>query len=296
MFRSAWLAAIVAFVPALVCADEPITIKIRRNQAGDQVKQTHNETETNTAVVSDAGGVKIAEQKNSKSSVSTYTEEIIAKEPGKRPTKTKRTYESAKMSKDGEETEVPLKGKSVLIERKGAKHSFKLADGGQLDETAGTFLQEEFKNERDEDNTVIEDAIVPKNPVKTGDTWKCDVPKLIEAFSKEGMKIDAKKSTASAKLLRVYKKGTATYGVLDIVFDFIVTDFGNKAAGPMLAKPATMKISFNMDVCIDGSTSSGKADVTMDLRAVMKTKQGDMDLEVNVVSKRTLKETNELLK
>jgi|GEM_PF-1064161 len=278
-------------------ADEPVTIKLRRNQQGDKVRQTRVETDTNIAALLDGTGAKVAEQKTSKEVSSKFTEEIIAKEKGKRATKVKRTYESAQMKKDDQTVDVPLEGKTVIVERKGDKHSFQLAGGGTISQEAAAFLRDEFKDKREDDASDLEESFVPKSPVKAGDTWKCDLAKLIKTFSKEGMKIDAKKSSANAKLLRTYSKDGVPFGVLDVEMVFTITDFGKGGATePKLAKDATMKIHMTMDVAIDGSTSSGKGTVTMDLRALMKVKQGDMDVDVDVVNKRTLIETNELLK
>lgn len=297
MYRAMRLAAVIAcLLPALSRADDAIVVRIRRNQQGDKVKQTHIETESTNTVITDATGAKVAESKASKGINSTYTDEILAKEKGKKATKLARTYDSASMTKDAEEIPVDLKGKTVLVERTGTKHAIKYVNGDEPADKAQQFLREEFRDGQEDDSSDLEAAIVPKDAVKSGTAWKCDMPKLIATFGKSGMTIDATKSTATGKLLRVYQKGNATYGILDVTIDFVITDFGKKATGPQFAKDATMQIKMNMDVCIDGTTTGGKADVTMVLHAYLKVNQNGMDLGIDVVTRRTLKETNELLK
>jgi len=287
---------VLAAGPAIVLAADPVTISFRRNQEGEKARRTKVETESKTVVVSDADGNKRQEQKNSKEHSCTSIEEFLEKTAGKKAAKLKVAFEAAGMKINDNAETLTLKGKTVMVERKEKNTTFNFADGEEVQGADAAFLKDEYGGGNDGDDGSLEKALLPKNPVAVGDTWQGDMQRLAEDFGKDKLTIDVKKSTATCKLLRIYKKGDMTYGVLDLKLNMIITDLGKADPNLRLAKDATMNIHLSMDRCIDGTTSSGKATATMELKAMMKVKQDGAELTVNVTNVRTMTETNEPVK
>src|SRR5437764_13644195 len=110
----------VGLVAAAVRADDgPITVKVKQPGPGDREKEVRNETTTNKASFSLNGTDMTKEEKVVTKFV--YTDEVVTRPAGaKRPTKLRRTYETAEMTKDGEKVDLGLAGKTVVVEKKDA--------------------------------------------------------------------------------------------------------------------------------------------------------------------------------
>lgn len=163
---------VVGFTAGAVLAqDGPVTIKLKKAGPGDVVKETKSETGKTKVVISVMG----MDQNKDEDTVSkmTFTDEVIEKPAGAvKPTKLKRVYDKAELTKDGAKVELGLDGKTVLIEKKGDAYAFTI-DGKAVDGTAADLLKKEFGAKK----TSTEDDFLPGKPVKVGDTWKVDVSK-----------------------------------------------------------------------------------------------------------------------
>jgi hypothetical protein len=188
-----------------------------------------------------------------------YTDEVIERPAGsKKPTKMKRTYETAELVAKGEEQKLGLAGKTVLIEKKGATYEFTIGDKA-LTGKAAEVLGKEFNKKSDTD----EEAFLPKKPVSVGDTWKPDLPALTKELEAEGMTVDAAKSTATAKLTKVYKKGDATFGVIVVDLELAVTKVGPAGMEIPLNAGSKLAIKVELDGCIDGTLATGTSKMSM---------------------------------
>ena len=110
------------------------------------------------------GKVEMKDEVKSRSLV--YVDEIIENPMNSRlPTKLNRTFEKAVVAKDGQRLNLPVEGKTVLIEKKGEKYSF-TQNGKAVTGDTLRILEDEFnRSGRGE----VRDIMFPKKPVKPGD-------------------------------------------------------------------------------------------------------------------------------
>jgi hypothetical protein len=205
---------------------------------------------------------------------------VIEKPAGApKPTKVKRTYESAELTVNGQRQDLGLKGKTVLIEKKGDRYAF-TADGKPVAGKAAELLGKEFsgkKQTRDED-------FLPGKPVKVGETWKIDVAKVAAELSEGGMVVDDQKSTATGKLAKVYDKGGKKFGVIEVTMDLAVTTL---KSGPQEVplKDSKLTTTLVLDGCIDGTEATGGGKMTMKGKLsgdVMNVAQIVVDVDVGI--------------
>ncbi len=270
MLKRLWAAVLTAGLVAggAGAADEAITIKLKKAGKGDVVKETKTE-DVNTVVNVTAGGQAQPEQKEKGGSKMVYTEEVLERgEKDAKPTKAKRTYETAEVVKKGEKVDLELKGKSVLIEKGKDKYTFSVEDG-KLNAEATEVLDKEFNKKDDVDP---EELMLPKKPVKVGDTWDVDVKAVTKMFGEE-MTVDKDKAKVSGKLVKVYDKDKAKWGVVEYTIVLPITGVNSPAGAIDTEAGSTMKVTITLDACIDGTqfggTSSGKVEGDVGLKVPM---------------------------
>lgn len=235
-------------------ADEAITIKMKKPGKGEVVKESKTDSTTVT-VTAVANGMDI-KQEFKDTSTFAYTEEVLDRPDGaKRATKLKRTYEKAEGQDKGQAADYQLAGKTVVIEKGKDKYTFGI-DGKPLTGQAADKLDKEFNKKKSD--TEMEDVVLPKKPVKVGDSWDIDAKQLVEAFAEDGMELDTKKVKGTGKLVKVYDKGGCKNGVMEITIELPLLKM---ATGPGDAKALTagsfMKLEMTADGCIDGTVSGG---------------------------------------
>src|SRR5687767_3752427 len=102
-------------------AQEAITIKIASPQPGQRSKVTLEDKTTTKTAFTVGGNTQSKDEVKTRSLV--YVDEIIENPMNsKRPTKLKRTFEKAVVAKDGQKLNLPVEGKTVLIEKTGDKY------------------------------------------------------------------------------------------------------------------------------------------------------------------------------
>ncbi len=226
----------------------------------------------------------------------TYVETILAKEPGKRASKLTRKFEKVALMEGGKDIDLPLAAKTVTVERKDGKYAFKL-DEGELTDSMLKFLNDSFKHESEKDEDFNKIFFSP-DPVKVGQSWKCDPKSIIDELVKDmADSVDLSKATATGKLNNVYQKDGHPYGKIDIDMNVPIKSVG-KGANKLEAKSGShfnMKLHF--DACIDGTQSTGKLNGTIEIfmtaEVSLPNKQTG-SLKVQVTS--TLEETRKDLK
>lgn len=244
-------------VTAVLAQDAPITIKLKKAGAGETTKETKTETGKTKVVVSIMG----MDQPKLEDTTASYafTDEIIerAGPKGSKPTKLKRTYEKAELTKDGAKEDLGLDGKTVMIEKKSDGYVF-LVNGKPLTGTAAEILKKEFGAKKE----TSEEDFLPEKPVKVGDSWKVNVEKAAAELAEGGMVIDPDKSKGTGKLTKVYQKNGKTYGILEVEMDLIVS----KIKGPQeipLKDGSKLNIKITIDGCIDGTEATGGGKMSM---------------------------------
>jgi len=270
MLKRLWAAVLTAGLLAggVGAADEAITIKLKKAGKGDVVKESKTE-DTDTTVNVTAGGAAQPEQKEKGSTKMAYTEEVLERgEKDPKPTKAKRTYETAELLKGGEKIDLGLKGKTVTIEKAKDKYTFTL-DDGKLSKDAAELLDKEFNKKEEGD---MEELMLPKKPVKVGDTWKVDV-KAVEKMFGEELKVDADAAKVSGKLVKVYDKDKAKWGVIEYTIELPIASINLMGQSVGTTDGSVLKLTITMDGCVDGTqyggTSSGKMEGNVGLKVPM---------------------------
>ena len=278
------LALVGLFAVAAAAQDkDAVTIKVSYPQAGQRAKVTVEDKTTTKTTFTVGGNAQAKDDVKTKSLV--YVDEIIENPKNeKKATKLKRTYEKAVLGKDGKDTQLPIEGKTVAIEKKDGKYSFTV-DGAAVTGESLKLLEDEF-NKPDQKDT--REVMFPKAPVKPGDTWKIEPAELIKAIGSGGPTFDKDKVTASGTLVKAYKKDGKQYGVIDFVFDAPVTGFGEKS--PLTVKDGKMTMKLIGEGCIDGSAPTGSSTTKISL-GVTGTAQGiDLKVAVEGLETRTMEE------
>jgi hypothetical protein len=236
--------------------DGPVTIKLKKLGPGESSRETKSEKGTTKITIS-VGGMDQVKTEEGVGKFA-YTEEVIERPAGaNRPTKLKRTYETAEVTKNGEKESVGLAGKTVLIEKKGDKYAFS-ADGKELTGKAAELLGKEF-NKPD----TPEEVFLPKKPVKVGESWKLNVADVTKELAAEGMTIDPAKSTVTAKLTKAYDKGGRKFGVIEVRMDLAITKVAGGGTEIPLKDGSKLTVELAIDACIDGTQDTGSAKTTM---------------------------------
>jgi len=257
----------VAAIGSVTAADEAVTIKIKKPGKGEVVKETKAE-DIDTVVNISAGGQK-QEQKEKSGSKMVYTDEVVEKgEKDAKPTKTKRTYETAEIVKAGEKVDLGLKGKTVTIEKVKDKYTFALEEG-KLSKEAAEVLDKEFNKKDDVD---MEELMMPKKPVKVGDTWEVDL-KAVEKMFGEEMVIDKDKSKVTGKLVKVYDKDKAKFGVIEYTIALPIASLAVMGQTLPTTDGSKLKVTLSVDGCIDGTvyggTTTGKVEGDLGMKVPM---------------------------
>ncbi len=256
---------LVSMFAVPVLAQEKITLKLKRDAKGDVTQTTEKDDETGKMTFTVMGMAQPKDQ--DKSTSSTYKEEIIEKEPGKRATKLKRTYQKAEMSIAGKKITPSFFGKEIMIDFSGTTQKFTV-DGKELTGDDLAFMKEQFKDRKSRKDESHDELMLPNNPVAVGETWKPDVAALVKdlAAATDQVTVDPAKSTASGKLLKAYKKDGKQFGVFEVEMKFVLSKVG---AGPMaidLDATSVMTMTVHFDGCVDGTLQTGTMDMKMDMK------------------------------
>lgn len=249
MLKHLWaiLASGLLLLPA-VAADEAITVKLKRPAKGEAVTDSRTE-EVDVAQSVDGTAAPTVEVRTKQE----YTDTVLEGDGKGKPTKLERAYKTMDQTA-GEKVDHGLAGKTVLVEKGKGKFTFSIG-GKPVSESAAKLLDHEFNQETD-----TEELMMPTKPVKVGDTW--DVPaKAVDKMFGDEFVIDAKKVKATGKLVKVYDKNKAKYGVIEYTIELPVASIGGQieaTAGSLL------KVTMSMDGCLDGSVyesaTTGKLD------------------------------------
>lgn len=267
MLKHLWaiLASGVLLLPA-VAADEPVTVKLKRPAKGETVSDSRTEEVDVTQSV-DGMAAPTLEVRTKQE----YTDAVLEGDGKGKPTKMERTYKTMEQTA-GAKVDHGLAGKTVLIEKGKGKEKFTFRiDGKPVSESAAKLLDQEFNQEVD-----TEELMMPTKPVKVGDTWEVPAKAVDKMFGEEFV-VDSKKVSATGKLVKVYDKNKAKYGVIEYTIELPVASIGGQVeatAGSML------KVTLSMDGCLDGtvyeSSSSGK------LEGVVRAKVQGKDVTVKI--------------
>jgi len=296
MTRWLGLATALALVTATgrLDAQETYTIKFAKPTAGTVtvVDKQEKQDESNKITVLAQKMDKLEEKKNSAAVV--YVETVLAvdKETSK-PTKAKRTYKKLEIGRDGPPEKLGLEGKTVLIEKKGAEFQFSLEGGGEIAGKELDYLKKEFDKKEDK-NDLLEKAMMPKGPVKAGESWKVPVKDLIRLFA-EGEKGESMtfhegdKSSAQGKLVKAYQKDGKQFGVVEYTIQLAMKEALGGGVTVPFQPDGKIILVVTYDGCIDGTAPVYNSTMAMKLHGValfpVDTPQVRIEVAVNAQGK-----------
>jgi hypothetical protein len=271
------------FAAAPAGAQEKYAIKIKESGQGDSFVYSIAESGKSTTKAVDANGGVLKDSAESKGKTYVYAVTILEQKAGdKRATALRRSYEKASTTRDDQPKVSDLEGKTVLIEKKGDKYTFRFEGGAELTAAQAAELDQDFNKRK---STVSDEDMMAKNPVAVGESWNIDPAVFLKGIgSEEDTKVyDPTKAKLTGKLVRVYEKDKRRFGVVefDIEIPFkanLEVEKGNKIVGGNVVMKATF------DGCIDGSVFARtlKGNWTVDLR--LSVDVGGKDVAVNVLT------------
>jgi hypothetical protein len=176
-----------------------------------------------------------------------------------------------------------FQGKTVVVKSaKGKDTEFKYADGGALAEDDLAGIKDAFDEDAGTDKDPAK-VMQPKQPVKVGESWSPDVAEMAKMFDEEmAAAVDPKKSSAKFTLVSVEKRGGAEFGKISGVVELALGSMG-----PMKLETAIpMKMSVELDVCIDGSAPTGVMKLKVEMKgsstAAVEGQKIQLDLDLGV--------------
>jgi len=267
MIRSLSLLALVGFLagPTAVQAQETYTIKIKKAVQGETTRADKKEQGAEEVKIADTNGNLLKEESKKHTKHFVYKETVLEKKPDdKRPTRVKRHYDMATVSDNTEKKTLPYQGKTVLIEKKGERYTFKIEGGDELTGEDAKQLNEEFNKKGKLDEETFEKMFLPGKAVKEGESWKVDSQLIIKGLQEEGkMELDAAKTKATGTLTKAYKKDGKQFGVIVLRIEVAPKAFSEGGKSLPLQPGAKMTIDFTVDTCIDGTSSTGDGTFTV---------------------------------
>jgi hypothetical protein len=193
--------------------------KIRVADKGEsyQVKILDAMKMTTTKVVDGTGQVLADRKKEAKSKSYVYKATILAKAADAlHPAASKRAYEKAELTDNGNTRASALQGKTVILEKKGDKFEHRFVDGPEL----SAEQLEDLDNKPA--NSLHAQAFMPKGAVTwPGGGWALDPELVVNTMPKDLAAVfDAAKGQASAHLIRGYNKEDKFYGTIEVKIEF----------------------------------------------------------------------------
>lgn len=267
------LAAVLTVVAigSATAADEAITVRLKKPAAGESVRDIKTEEiDVNQTV---DGKARPTLQVRTKAE---YTDKAVEGDGKGKPTKLERAYKTMEVSA-GEKLDTGLNGKTVLIQKGKEKYTFTV-DGKDAPAAGAKILDSEFNTKDDP-----EQLMLPTKPVKVGDTW--DVPvKAVDKLLGQEFVIDGKKAKATGKLVKVYDKNKAKYGVVEYNLELPVSSLmvGEGAAVNADAS-SLLKVTIIYEGCIDGTIYESTS--TSTLNGEVKAKVQGMEVVVKMSGK-----------
>ena len=263
MKRCAALAILAGLFVGAGAGQAQVTIKLKERGEGEAALVKKNETTSSKVTVADGQGNVVLDQKEVKTEIVEYKETVFKRKPGKAVTKLQREYGKVQSGKDGALEDGALAGKTVLIEKVLDKFVFTYKDGEAVEGDAATALTKDFSKKSDS-NAELEKLVLPTKAVKTGESWKIDMPKIVEELIKQGpMELDGAKSKGEGKLLKTYKKNGALYGEMLFKMVMPILTIGKGQQQLKFSDGAKIVMDMAFDVCIDGTSEAGTLKLKM---------------------------------
>jgi tetratricopeptide (TPR) repeat protein len=223
-----------------------------------------------------------------------YQETVLEKLPEKKPTRLRRAYDLAEVTKGDDKQTLPYQGKTVLIEKKGERYQFQIEGGEELTGNDAEFLEKEF-NRKKGDELDFEKILIPKKPVRVQESWELDTDALCKDLEKaSNVEVDRARSKAIAKLVKAYQQSGRQFGIIDVHLEFQIKAVKMGEVKISLDPAVPYVADATMDACIDGSLNGGALKFTIHLDGQGELAQGEMKFKLtfktNINGQETQKE------
>jgi hypothetical protein len=246
MRRLAGALVVVFLMAALVRAgSETVTIKVKDYPAqGKALEVTEKQRQVTKVKITDPDGRPIPRPDEVKGKEVTYTQKIL-EVADQRPTKTQRKFTRARVTLGDQTRTAAYEGRTVVFHYEKGKVKATPEGGPALEQAVAAELAEDALK----DFEPTKQRLLPKKPVKVGESWPIDGKVIAAMFrlpAAAGEHIKAR-----GKLAKVYKKGGRQWGTLEFRFDIPVPGKGK-------GKPIPTETTLTVDTPIDGSSTDAR--------------------------------------
>jgi hypothetical protein len=186
-----------------------------------------------------------------------YREQILQPPagPGDRG-KLHRRYTRAERIQNGKEegTTLPYARKTLLIERKDGRYTFRTTEGEYY--SGREELDDEFNGRMPQLPSLGMEWLLPRQAVRVGESWKIEPAPFLKVLAKlRELAIHADRATGTGKLVKAYRKDGRRYGVLDLRIEVIPKSItGDNGNATVKLKAGKWTFRLLADGCIDGSS------------------------------------------
>jgi hypothetical protein len=243
----------VLAVPA-VRADEAYTIKLKLDVDTGLTATYRSKSNTSKEFKGSFAGQKEFGGTTKSEEETIYKETVLNRDGSGKPTAYVRVYEKATKIQNGNVEAVSYHGRTVLFEKVGDRFRVGVTGEAPLDPKDVSKLLKDAN--RKSDPHAIERGLAPGRPVKVGDSWSMPIKPVAQYF--DFIVADESKSSALGKLLKVYSKGSETFGTFEVTIKLAFTAMYEE--GQELVSfdpPGILDISQHFDLAIDGGTPEG---------------------------------------
>ncbi|MCC6418073.1 MAG: hypothetical protein IT429_07455 [Gemmataceae bacterium] len=262
------LVVVAVFLPGTAAwGQETYTIRLKGVGEGETTayEDTHI-TEMKTRQL-DARGAVAGQRRDHSSRCVVYRETLLEIDPAAKQVKRlRRQCDKATQEINGKGEVLPIQGKAYRVERgpDGYRVQF---EGTPPSPDFVRQLEESFRDRQDVNPL---HAMLPDRPVQAGEVWSFDPRPVLQAWPRpSAVRVGVDRATGKGKLVRVYRQGERLFGVLEFRVEAPVlgVEFGSRKAEQLPG--ARVRLTIDVDACIDGSVSTFGLRLVDELRVQM---------------------------
>jgi len=243
-------------------AQEKFTIKLKEPGQGDASRVEIVGAEEYKGVAKYEKQKEPATETRQRSTHTIYIETILLPPDDQlKPTKLKRVYERAEEKRvvgtDKREESLAFQGKTIIIEKKGAKYEYRYEGGVLLEPDAISAILGAYYGGMSPSQN--KKSLAPSMPVAVDETWKIDPNGLMPSLANMGKEFKSElfKAEGTAKLVKVYCQGDRLYGIIDATVE-VHAKSKRPSPNGQVESERKFTISIRLDGCIDGAVADAK--------------------------------------
>jgi hypothetical protein len=249
----ALLVATIIAAPVVHAGDETYPIRFKDLGPGEVGSYVVRETSEVDVRVDGARGRNIVHTNVKSSENLTFWEQVHEKPAGEAPTRTTRGYGLARVNVDGEQTILPMEGKRVHIERRGARPTYTIEGVAPVVRRHRDVVEAELTDD------VRVAPYLPNRPVRVNELYGFNGKALAAqvAVMAPDVECDLNRIEAKAWLAAVYDHHGRRFGRIISDLRVPVTAITNDGRRIPLVNNELFFVQTTFDICIDGSAHLG---------------------------------------